>query len=87
MREAGLETLPYHAYVPSFGDWGFVLAADRPLRPAQVKPKLPARFLTPALLPQLFVFSGDATEVPVEPSTLDHPTVFTYYQGNARRWE
>ena len=24
-----LETRPYHAYVPSFGDWGFVLAGSR----------------------------------------------------------
>jgi spermidine synthase len=26
---AGLETLPYHVYVPSFGEWGFVLAGYR----------------------------------------------------------
>ncbi|MEO0463624.1 MAG: polyamine aminopropyltransferase [Pseudomonadota bacterium] len=26
LAEAGFETRPYHAYVPSFGDWGFTLA-------------------------------------------------------------
>lgn len=26
LKEAGLNTWPYHAYVPSFGDWGFILA-------------------------------------------------------------
>jgi spermidine synthase len=31
MEAAGLRTLPYHAPVPSFGEWGYVLAAREPL--------------------------------------------------------
>ena len=27
MHQAGLTTYPYHLYVPSFGEWGFVLAS------------------------------------------------------------
>ena len=27
LREAGFRTAPYHVYVPSFGEWGFVLAS------------------------------------------------------------
>ena len=30
MADAGFTTHPYHAYVPSFGDWGFVLALKTP---------------------------------------------------------
>ena len=26
LKQAGLKTYPYHVYVPSFGEWGFVLA-------------------------------------------------------------
>jgi len=26
LKQAGLQTYPYHVYVPSFGEWGFVLA-------------------------------------------------------------
>ena len=26
LKQAGLRTWPYHVYVPSFGEWGFVLA-------------------------------------------------------------
>ena len=26
LKQAGLKTWPYHVYVPSFGEWGFVLA-------------------------------------------------------------
>ena len=31
LKAAGFETLGYHTYVPSFGDWGFTLAAREPL--------------------------------------------------------
>jgi spermidine synthase len=34
LREAGLHTAPYHVYVPSFGDWGFVLASPTRWRPS-----------------------------------------------------
>ena len=27
VKQAGYRTFPYHAYVPSFGEWGFVLAS------------------------------------------------------------
>jgi spermidine synthase len=29
LRSVGFLTTPYHAYVPSFGEWGFVLATKR----------------------------------------------------------
>ena len=34
IKQAGYRTFPYHAYVPSFGEWGFVLASRRRLHPA-----------------------------------------------------
>ena len=30
IESAGLRTTPYHAHVPSFGEWGFVVASRRP---------------------------------------------------------
>lgn len=33
LRTAGFRTWPYHVYVPSFGEWGFVLAGRRDVRP------------------------------------------------------
>ena len=43
MKQAGLRTYPYHVYVPSFGEWGFVLAAPTtPLRAAHDAPRRPA---------------------------------------------
>src|SRR5215813_6332873 len=52
IQQAGLRIYPYHVYVPSFGEWGFVLAGQREYRfPASVPSGL--RFLDVAGLPQL----------------------------------
>src|SRR5262249_3325531 len=70
MKQAGLEVHPYHAYVPSFGEWGFTLAGKRGY---QAPPELAAglRFLTAAMVPQLFQFPVDMAEVPAEINRLN----------------
>lgn len=77
-----LETRPYHAYVPSFGAWGFVIAGPRiPARPATALPD-GLRFLTDATLPRLFAFPPDMAPVPVAVNSIvDHPLVRYYEQG------
>jgi hypothetical protein len=46
LEAVGLATTPYHAHVPSFGEWGFIVAGRRPFRaPTALPPGL--RFLTP----------------------------------------
>lgn len=54
-----LQPLPYRASVPSFGEWGFVMAALRPLSAADIELRTPTRYLSPELLPTLFVFPRD----------------------------
>ena len=34
VKQAGLQTYPYHVYVPSFGEWGFVIGCRARLRAA-----------------------------------------------------
>src|SRR5262249_30463040 len=38
LKSVGLYTMPYHAYVPSFGDWGYVIASPAPLTPGRHYP-------------------------------------------------
>jgi spermidine synthase len=87
VRAAGLRPLPIHVYVPSFGDWGFVLAAERELRLEGLRLPGSLRFLTPDLAPALAVFDGDTGEVSVEVSTVDHPRILRYYGDSARKWD
>jgi spermidine synthase len=75
--------LPYHAYVPSFGDWGFVIAG--PALPAEGRdPALPEglRFLTVSQWQAAQVFPADAGPVAVEVNSIQgHPLVALYQQG------
>jgi len=69
LEAVGLQTTPYHAHVPSFGEWGFVLAHRRPWRtPESLPPGL--RFVTLPGLPALFDFPPDMARVSAEPNRL-----------------
>lgn len=87
VEASGLRAWPYHAQVPSFGEWGFVLASSAALEPASAAIGVPTRYLSRELLPHLFSFGADVAAVPVEVSTFDRPTVQRYYLEGWRRWE
>ncbi|MWB76679.1 polyamine aminopropyltransferase [Pseudooceanicola sp. 216_PA32_1] len=79
---AGLWTLPYHVYVPSFGDWGFVIAAPQQHRPRA--PGLPRslRYLTPDTWAAAQVFGSDIGPVEAEVNSIrDHALVGYYNEG------
>jgi len=86
LAAAGLVPRPYHAYIPSFGDWGFTLASDLTVDPMRIRLTVPLRYLTPAILETLFVFPPDIAEVPTAVSTLDEAAVLHYYVAGWRRW-
>jgi spermidine synthase len=69
IESVGLTATPYHAHVPSFGEWGFVLAGRRPVR-MNLEPPAGLRFLTRAGLPALFDFPPDMARVAAEPNRL-----------------
>lgn len=77
---AGLAVRPYHVDVPSFGDWGFVLAA-RGAAPALTVPGDVAahlRFIDEAELAAAAVFPRDRRSSDARVSTLDDPVVLQY---------
>jgi spermidine synthase len=84
LDEADLHPLPYHAHVPSFGDWGFALVARHPItRPAALSRELPEpealRFLSSELVPTLFAFPADQQPLEVEANRLDTQILVRYY--------
>jgi len=85
LERAGFHTRPYHAFVPSFGEWGYVLAkAEDFAVPAHTRPDL--RFLDDATLPTLFALAPDMARVPAEVNRLDNQVLVHYYEGEWRRW-
>ena len=82
IEETGLATAPYHVYVPSFGEWGFVMAGHA-LPPAPTALPRDLRFLTLATLPEMFDFPSDMARVPVEVNRLHTQALVRYYE---REW-
>ena len=76
IRAAGFTTTPYHVNVPSFGDWGFVLAATDQVPALTLDPPTPLRFLDKANLAAAAIFPVDRRPTGAEsPSTLDNPKI------------
>jgi spermidine synthase len=82
LRQAGLKTWPYHVYVPSFGEWGFVLAGTAPYEPPLRIPE-GLRFLASQNIPELFRFPNDMLQVDAEPNRLNDQVLVRYYD---REW-
>ena len=82
LKQAGLRTWPYHVYVPSFGEWGFVLAGQYAFEPPARLPE-GLRFLQARSLAQLFDFPADMQPVEAEPNRLNDQVLVRYYE---REW-
>jgi len=79
IEAVGLTATPYHAHVPSFGEWGFILASRRPYKqPAALPPGL--RFLNLAGLPALFHFPPDMARVAAEPNRLSNQVLVQTFE-------
>ncbi|MGQ0564520.1 MAG: polyamine aminopropyltransferase [Gemmobacter sp.] len=80
--DATLAVVPYHVYVPSFGDWGFVLAGPQPLTDRPLVLPAGLRFLTDAAWRAAQVFAADVAETPADTNSLrDHALVGYYNDG------
>ncbi|HEY5892612.1 MAG TPA: polyamine aminopropyltransferase [Chthoniobacterales bacterium] len=76
---AGFATEPYHVYVPSFGEWGFVLASPKPLQPVAELPE-GLRFLTSETLANLFRFPPDMEAVPADINRLNNQVLVRTFE-------
>jgi len=80
LESVGFRTTPFHVYVPSFGEWGFVIASKQPYRqPDRYLPDL--KFLTPELAPSLFHFPKDMAPVEAEVNRLNNQVLVQYYEA------
>lgn len=78
LQAAGFAVQPYTTNVPSFGPWGFVMAAESPVAVEELKLPITTRFLTEALLPTLFVLPGDLDMTAAQVNRLSRPIIVRY---------
>ncbi len=86
LESVGLSTRPYHVFVPSFGEWGYVLARHHPGPLPTALPPARLRYLDPETLRALFDFPPDMSERRTRVNRLDNQVLVAYYLGAWARW-
>ena len=82
IEEVGLQAKPYHAHVPSFGEWGFIVASRRPFKVQLSQAALPQnlQFLNAQTLPLLFDFPQDMARVASEPNRMSNQNLVLTFE-------
>ncbi len=85
LREVGLRTFPYHAYVPSFGEWGFILASPQQQFVPPTSYRLPMRYLNAETTHEMFSFPPDMQPMPMAPNRLNTQSLVHEFEQDWRR--
>ncbi|MDP1922110.1 MAG: hypothetical protein Q8L14_38070 [Myxococcales bacterium] len=85
VRAAGFATRPKHVWVPSFGEWGDVMASTSSMEPKRPLPE-GLSFLSEKSMPALFSFPPDMDQVPSEVNRLNNQVLVHTYEDEWRRW-
>ncbi|SHI55345.1 spermidine synthase [Clostridium amylolyticum] len=89
IESEGLNVVPYHVEVPTFGDWGFQLVTKTPMDTKDIKVNVDTRFLNKETLQKLFIFSKDElinNKESIKSNTLTHPMLLSYYLKAVNNW-
>lgn len=80
LEEAQFYTMPYHVYVPSFGEWGFVLADRNGTYGQPEKFTVPTRYLNSQTSAEMFRFPPDMARRDVSPNYLNNQILVSYFE-------
>ena len=78
IKASGFMVAPYHVYVPSFGEWGFVLASKSVFNPADHYPE-GLKFLTADAVDTMLRFPIDMGPRVTEINRLDNQVLVRYF--------
>jgi spermidine synthase len=85
LRACGFVTEPYHTLVPSFGEWGFILASLRPLTNECSFPS-GLRFIDAKSVTDISHFPPDMGRVPVQINRLNNQALVRYFDAEWARY-
>ena len=88
VKSTSMQVLPYHVYVPSFGEWGFTMATRRHIDFRTLTLPENLHYLDKRQLLAMPIFPPDMQEVEARVNTLiDHPLLHYYNEGWAKWYE
>ncbi len=88
IEATGLNTENFHVDIPSFGNWGFVMASRMPIRTDELQVSVETKFLTSEMIIGLTYFGKDEDNdimekgkaLVLEPNTLINPHLIEKYE-------
>lgn len=87
LQSVGFTTVPYHAYIPSFGEWGYHLVTHGQTfaPPQQFLSGL--RFLSGPTLQQMLHFPPDMQQVPTDVNKLNNQVLVHYFEHEWSKYQ
>lgn len=79
LRDAGFLTYPYHSYVPSFGEWGYIIASNSLYHKPIVLPQ-GLKFVSVDILKSFFDFPIDMSSLKVAANKLNNQNLVKYFE-------
>jgi len=86
MQEAQLQTLPYHTYIPSFGEWGFILGSHLNLPLNTIKPLVSLKYINTQTMQRMRIFDKDIAKIPIDSNQLSTHALIYYYDKGWEQW-
>jgi len=86
IESEGFNVLPYHLEVPSFGDWGFNIASQKPID-KEFDFTVDTKYLTAENSQSMFYFGKDETTADICVNTLSKPMLMQYYIEADKQWK
>ncbi len=86
VESTGMKVKAYHTYVPSFGEWGFVLGSKFPIKLKTQKLPQKLRYLSPTILQTMLTFPVDMDKIEVESNRLSTHKLIEYYDQGWKKW-
>ncbi len=80
LQASGFYTLPYHTYVPSFGEWGYVIGSLQPLADQRGPLATGLRYFSRQAFEQMCYFSADMQNRQVAVNKLNNQVLVQYFE-------
>ena len=80
LQASGFSIMPYHTYVPSFGEWGFIMGGFTSPVPASAYPDS-LKYISPEVVKQMLLFPNDMAEVETEVNKLNNQALVNVFEA------
>ncbi len=81
-----LSVTPYHLYLPSFGEWGFVMASPKKIKWKELKIQTDTKYLDKDSFQNMISFPKDMKYLDTEINSINTHKLVKYYENGWDEW-